>query len=71
MRPKEGVGIANSVDPDQTPPREQSELLLRSSLNWVYTVCQDVSFRKIRTIKKTSVWSWLGIRSLGFRFAGS
>ena len=32
-------GIVNNVDPDQTAP-----------LIWVYTVCPDLSVRKLRTI---------------------
>ena len=38
---KDGNGIANSVDPDQTAPR--------SSLFWVYTVCSDLSVPILRT----------------------
>ena len=37
MHPKDREGIANSVDPDQ-------------SLIWIYTVCQDMSVRKLRII---------------------
>ena len=40
MRPKGADGMANSVDPDQTAP----------SLIWVYTVCPDLSVRKLRNI---------------------
>ena len=39
MGPKVADGMANSVDPDE-----------RSSLIWVYTVCPDVSVRKVRII---------------------
>ena len=39
MSPKDAEGMANSVDPDQ-----------RSSLIWVYTVCSDLSVRKLRII---------------------
>ena len=42
MHPKDVAGIANSVDPDQTAPR--------SSLIRVYTVCPDLSVRKLRNI---------------------
>ena len=35
--------MANSVDPDQAAPQ-------RSSLIWVYTVCLDVSVKKLRNI---------------------
>ena len=33
-------GMANSVDPDQTAPK--------SNLIWVYTVCADLSVRKLK-----------------------
>ena len=39
MQPKDAEGFTNSVDPDQTA---------RSSLIWVYTVCPDLSVRKLR-----------------------
>ena len=39
--PKDSDRMANSVDPDQTAP---------SSLIWVYTVCPDLSVRKLRII---------------------
>ena len=42
MSPNDADGMANSVDPDQTPPR--------SSLIWVCTVCPGISVRKLRTI---------------------
>ena len=38
MRPNDALGMANSVNPDQTAPR------------WVYTVCSDLSVRKLRII---------------------
>ena len=38
MRPNDADGMANSVDPDQTAP-----LIL------VYTVCPDMSVRKLRS----------------------
>ena len=44
LRPKDADRTANSVDPDQT----------RSSLIWVYTVCSDLSVRKLRIIKVDS-----------------
>ena len=47
---KDANGIANSVDPDQTSPR-------RSSLNWVCTVCPDLSLRKLMTITVHVHWS--------------
>ena len=37
---KHADGMANRIDPDQT----------RSSLIWVYTVCPDLSVRKLRNI---------------------
>ena len=43
MGPKDADGMANSVDPDQT----------RSSLVWVYTVCPDLSVRKLRIITES------------------
>ena len=42
MRPKDAKGIAKSVDPDQTAPRADCSLI------WVYTVCPDLSVRKLR-----------------------
>ena len=39
--PNDADEMANSVDPDQTA---------RSSLNWAYTVCLDLSVRKLRNI---------------------
>ena len=51
MSPNDADGMANSVDPDQTAPLEQSDLgLYRSSLIRVYTVCPDVSVLKLRII---------------------
>ena len=50
MHPKDAEGIVNSVDPDQTAP-----LGNRSSLIWVWTICLDLSVRKLRNI--TVVWS--------------
>ena len=50
MHPKDAAGIANSVDPDQTAPQEQSDLGLKSSLIWVCTVCPSLSVRKLRII---------------------
>ena len=41
MCPKDSDGMANGVDPDQTAP---------SNLIRVYTVCPDLSFRKLRII---------------------
>ena len=38
MCPNDAEGVASSVDPDQ------------SSLIWVYTVCLDMSVRKLRII---------------------
>ena len=54
MHPKDAVGIANSVDPDQTAPR-RSDCSSRSSLIWVCTVCPDLSVRKLRIITVHSV----------------
>ena len=48
MGQKVAHGMANSVDPDQTAPR--SDCSSRSSLIWVYTVCLDLSVRKLRNI---------------------
>ena len=42
---KDASGIANSVDPDQTAPREEQSLI------WVFTVCPDLSVRKHRIIR--------------------
>ena len=42
---KDASGIANSVDPDQTAPREEQSLI------WVCTVCPDLSVRKLRIIR--------------------
>ena len=46
MGPKDAEGMAKSVDPDQTAPLGDSSS--RSSLIWVYTVCPDMSFRKLK-----------------------
>ena len=40
--------MANSVDPDQTAPL--GLLSSRSSLIWVYTVCQGLSVQKHRIV---------------------
>ena len=45
MCPKDADRMANSVDPDQ-----QSDLSFRSSMIWVYTVCQGLSVQKLRII---------------------
>ena len=44
MSPNDADGMANSIDPDQTAPQEQSSLI------WVCTVCQGLSVRKLRII---------------------
>ena len=36
MRPKDADGIANSVDPDQTAPKEQSDLGLHCLLSSIF-----------------------------------
>ena len=62
---KDANGKANSEDPDQTTPR--------SSLNWVCTVCPDLSVRKLRIITVESVFftsfipagSFLAVNFLG------
>ena len=41
MCPKDADGMTNSVDPAQT------------ALNWIYTVCPDLSIKKIRIIALT------------------
>ena len=53
MHPKYADRMANSVDPDQTAPLGavwSSDCSSRSSLIWVYTVCPDLSVRKLRTL---------------------
>ena len=47
MGPKDPDRMANSVDPDQTAP------LGLPCLIWVYTVCPDLSVRKVRIITVT------------------
>ena len=42
MGPKDADGIVNSIDLDHTAPR--------SNLIWAYTVCLDLSVRKLRNI---------------------
>ena len=44
MSPNNADGMANSVDPDQTA----------LILIWVYTVCPDLSVRKLRKITVTN-----------------
>ena len=46
LSPRYADGMANKVDPDQTAPLEAVE----KSLIWVYTVCPDLSVRKLRII---------------------
>ena len=46
MGPKDAVGTAMSVDPDQTAPLGSGSTLF----TWVCTICQDLSVRKLRII---------------------
>ena len=55
MSPKEADRMANSVDPDQTAP--WSDCSPWSSLIWVYTVCPDLSVRKLRNITVVSPYT--------------
>ena len=43
MHPKDADRMENNIDPDQTAPS--------SSLIWVYTVCPDLSVRKLRPLQ--------------------
>ena len=57
MHPNDADRMANSADPIR--------FLLRSSLIWVYTVCSDLSVRKLRIITvHTYVAHFIGILKL-------
>ena len=69
MRPKDADGIASSVDPDQTASEGavwSGSTLLRSSLIWIFTICQDLSenIGSLRQLHNTLTIPYLSIKSI-------
>ena len=60
---KDGDGITNNVDPDQTAP------YIRSSLIWVCTVCSDLSVPILRNFTELASQSqFSGARKFTLRY---